>query len=155
MASSSLRTPSYRLHRPSGQAVVTLNGHHIYLGTHGSPESRAEYDRLLAEWLTNCRRLPTSVAVAGSDLTVNELAVAYLRYADSYYVKDGRPTSEQHNLRQAVRPLRQLYGHTLASAFGPLTLKAVRSADGGGRLDSVGDQPADRPDCPNVQVGRL
>jgi hypothetical protein len=43
----SLRTPSYRLHKPTGQAVVTLNCQDRYLGRYGTPESRAEYDRLL------------------------------------------------------------------------------------------------------------
>ena len=42
------RTPSLRHHKPSGQAVVTLDSRDIYLGRFGSPESRAEYDRLLA-----------------------------------------------------------------------------------------------------------
>jgi hypothetical protein len=55
-----VRTPSYRLHKPSGQAVVTLKGRDFYLGRHGSPESRAEYDRLVGEWLANGRRLPGS-----------------------------------------------------------------------------------------------
>jgi hypothetical protein len=43
--------PSYRKHRSSGQAVVTLNGRDIYLGTHGTQASRIEYDRLTGEWL--------------------------------------------------------------------------------------------------------
>jgi hypothetical protein len=45
------RTPSYRLHKPSGQAVVTLGGRDVYLGKFETPESRAEYDRVVAEWL--------------------------------------------------------------------------------------------------------
>ncbi len=32
-----LRVPKYRLHRPTGQAVVTLNGRDTYLGKHGTP----------------------------------------------------------------------------------------------------------------------
>jgi len=28
--------PSYRLHKPSGRGVVTLDGRDIYLGPHGS-----------------------------------------------------------------------------------------------------------------------
>jgi hypothetical protein len=38
-----VRIPSYRLHKPTGQAVVTLSGKDQYLGRHGSPESRAAY----------------------------------------------------------------------------------------------------------------
>jgi hypothetical protein len=41
--------PSYRLHRASGQAVVTLNGVDHYLGLHGTETSRREYDRVTAE----------------------------------------------------------------------------------------------------------
>jgi integrase len=123
-----LRTPCYRRHKPSGQAVVTLAGRDIYLGRYGSPESRAEYDRVVAEWLTNDRRLPTSAPGTGSDSTVNEMLLAYLRFADSYYVKNGKPTTEPSCIRQTVRPLRRLYGHTLARDFGPLALKAVRNA---------------------------
>ena len=114
--------PTYRLHKPSGQAVVTVNGHDFYLGKHGSARSRAEYDRLLAEWLANGRRLPAS------DATVNELLLAYLGFADSYYIKHGRPTTEPASIRQTIRPLRELYGHTLAQDFGPMQLKAVRQA---------------------------
>ena len=45
--------PSYRLHKPTGHAVVTLNGRDFYPGRHGSPASWAEYDRLIAQWLAN------------------------------------------------------------------------------------------------------
>jgi integrase len=117
-----LRTPSYRLHRPSGQAVVTLDGHDTYLGRWDSPESRAEYDRLISEWLVNGRGL----AQPESALTLNELMVRYLRFAESYYVKEGKATSELEAIRQALRPVKHLYGHTLAKDFGPLALKVVR-----------------------------
>jgi integrase len=121
------RTPSYRLHRPSGQAVVTLDGHDCYLGRFGAAESRAEYDRLVAEWLANGRRLP------GADdgvpnLTLDELMLAYWRHVEGYYVKEGRPTSEPDTIRQALRFLRADYGPTPARAFGPRALKAVRQA---------------------------
>lgn len=119
----SVRTPSYRLHRPTGQAVVTIDGKDRYLGRHGTAASRAEYDRLVAEWLANGRRLP-----AARGLSVNELVVAYFRHAESYYVKDGLPTSEVDTLRQALHILRWEYGESGASAFGPLALKAVRQA---------------------------
>jgi hypothetical protein len=39
---------------------------------------------------------------------------------------DGSPTSEIGNFKQAMRPLRQLYGDTLACEFGPLKLKALQ-----------------------------
>jgi hypothetical protein len=71
VSARTLRTPSYRLHRPSGLAVTTLNGRDVYLGRFGSPESRAEYDRLLMEWLSNGRRLPTPAT--GSDVNIAQI----------------------------------------------------------------------------------
>jgi integrase len=121
------RIPSYRLHKPSGQAVVTLSGKDQYLGRHGSAESRTAYERLLAEWLANRRRPPEPQGTF-PDLTLNELLVAYWDHVQTYYVKDGRPTSEPGTIRQALRPVRELYGETRAGDFGPMALKAVRQA---------------------------
>ncbi len=117
------QNPRYRKHKASGQASVTLNGRDFYLGPHGTKASRAEYDRLIGEWLTGGRRLP-----ATSDLTVAELIARYWRRVTGYYVKKGRPTSEQHNIKRAMIPLRQLYGDRQAADFSPLALKAVRQA---------------------------
>ncbi len=117
-----VRTPSYRLHKPTNQAVVTLDGRDFYLGVYGTPKSRAEFDRLIAEWLANGRQL--SADIFGGP-TVNEFLVAYLVHAEGYYRKGGKPTRELDNIKLA---LRQLYGHTLASKFGPLALKSVRSS---------------------------
>jgi integrase len=120
------------LHRQSGQAVVTLpdglgGRRDVLLGKHGIPESRAEYLRVLAEWEANGRRLPPRSAEGSApDLSVNELALAYWKFAESYYRFDGRKGTE-FNLRDALRILKQLYGHTPAAAFGPLALKACRA----------------------------
>ncbi|MFP6693094.1 MAG: hypothetical protein VB875_08760 [Pirellulales bacterium] len=54
----SVRTPKYRLHRASRQALVQINGQRIYLGAHGSEESEEKYKRLVAEWLTSHRMPP-------------------------------------------------------------------------------------------------
>ncbi len=124
----SVRTPSYRLHKPSSQAVVTLSGRDYYLGRYNAPESRAAYDRLIAEWLASGRRLGKASPASGPDLTINELLLAYLQFANGYYVKNGKPTSEPKNICCALRPLRQLYGHTFAKDFGPSGLKMVRQA---------------------------
>jgi hypothetical protein len=77
------RTPSYCLHKASGQAVVRIDGVDHYLGKYGSPESKAEYDRLIAEWLGNGRRLSPPTVADG--LTVAELILAYWQWAERYY----------------------------------------------------------------------
>jgi integrase len=124
-----MHTPSFRHHKPTGQAVVTIDGRDIYLGRFDTPQSRAEYDRLIGEWLANGRTLPPERG-GPADLTINELILAYWKHVQSYYVKHGRPTSEQDTVKQALRFLRppSPYGDTPAKEFGPLALKAVRKA---------------------------
>lgn len=119
------RTPSYCLHRASGQAVVRIDGKDHYLGKYGTPDSRAEYDRLIAEWLGNGRNLAASTTLAS--LSVNEIILAFWRHAEQHYRReDGSPTGETDNYRDALHPLKALYGHTAARDFGPLALRAVR-----------------------------
>ncbi len=118
------RVPSYRRHRPSGQALVTLNGHDFYLGRWRTAGSRREYDRLIAEWLAADRQLTGEHDV--DDLTVTELIARYFRFAKRYYRKAGESTGETENIRYALRPMRRLYGRTAASAFKPTALRAVR-----------------------------
>jgi hypothetical protein len=107
---------------------VTLDGRDFYLGRYGSPESRAEYDRLIVEWIANGRRLPAPTTPAGSDLTVNECLFWFVEWSAGYYRKDGRPTSEARMIRDALKVVRRLYGDIPAADFSPLKLKAVRQA---------------------------
>jgi integrase len=107
--------------------VVTIAGRDIYLGEYDSPESRAEYDRLIAEWLLNGRQSTHAPRDNPDDLTVAELCLRYLEWATEYYRKLGEPTSEVHNVKRAIRTLRRLYGHTAARDYGPLALKATRN----------------------------
>ena len=81
--SKTLRVPSYRRHKPTGQAVVTLSGKDHYLGTWKTAASKAEYNRLIGEWVAAGRCLPASRR--GYDLTVAELGAAYWNCATGYY----------------------------------------------------------------------
>jgi integrase len=117
-----IHIPAYRLHKPTGQAVVTLDGRDLYLGRWNSKQSRQEYDRLVGEWIANGRRLSSTA----NDLTVTELAAAYWRFAHGYYRKNGEPTGTCQGIRIVLKILRQSYGHTLAAKFGPLALKALQ-----------------------------
>ena len=53
-------------------------------------------------------------------------SLIHLKCADGYYLKNGQPTTEPVDIGFSIKPLRQLHGHTLASEFGPIRLKAVR-----------------------------
>lgn len=119
--------PSYRLHKASGQAIVSLpRGDGSYrdylLGEFNTDESRAEYDRLIAEWKSNGRR-----AQAYPDTTIAEMCAAFIDHAEKYYRRpDGSPTNETVNFRAAFRPLTALYAHKEARNFDTLALVAVR-----------------------------
>jgi len=120
----SLRIPAYRKHKPSGQAVVTLNGKDHYLGPHRTAASKEAYNRLVQEWLVRGRRLPES----NIDLIVNTVILAYWCVMELSVTSSASGTTpgELYNQRSALRIVRELYGRTPAAEFGPLALKAVR-----------------------------
>ena len=112
--------PNYRLHKASGQAVVELEGRTLYLGKHGSKASWEEYERRIAEYLANGRKLPPTSAKNG--ISCQELAVHFLEWAEGYYVKNGRPTETFGHCQRALGPLVQHYGNESVNGFSPLSL---------------------------------
>jgi len=50
------RVPSYRLHKATGQGVVTLAGKDHYCGKHGDAASRRKYQELVASWIASGKR---------------------------------------------------------------------------------------------------
>ena len=104
----STREPSYRKHKASGQAVVTIRGKDHYLGPFDSPQSKLKYHRLLVELV---RGEPIAAPESSpADWTVVELADHYLEWAHTHYIKNGEPTSELTNVRRACRCLRECFG---------------------------------------------
>lgn len=115
------RTPKYRQYKPKNLGLVVIDGHAHYLGRYDSPESWEKYHRLLAERHAGSPSISHSSDPIRPDagLLIDELLVDYWdRRVVAYYVKDGRPTSERDNIRQALRFLRRLYGHSPARDFG-------------------------------------
>ncbi len=131
--------PSYLCRKVRGrepQARCRINGKDYYLGPYGSEASRLRYAELIAKFASGIPIDPLAGTNRGTNRgtesddpgpSIAELIVAFLAYAERHYVKNGEPTSEQHCIRAAVRPLRELYGLTPAKDFGPLALKAVRA----------------------------
>ena len=114
--------PKLCLHKASGQGYVYLNGGNVYLGRFDLSETKERYYRLLAEWHAGGRKLPVTKA----EVTVVELCASFWKYAQEHYSPDGRPTDSVSRVKQALRPLRDLYGSMPAASFGPLALAAVR-----------------------------
>jgi hypothetical protein len=127
--------PHYRLHRPTGQAVVTIDGCDYYLGRYGCPDSDSKYERLIKAWRKRQEAISSPTTGTDSALllpeepTVNAISLAYIRHAKTYY----KPTAEGERkevgcIRDALKVLCRLYGRTPASEFGPKALKDVRRA---------------------------
>ncbi len=126
MSRPTSRVPAYRLHKPSGQARAIVNHRHVYLGKYGSDESREKYARLIAELPAASRLSITSKGAVPQAVSINQVILAYWQFATRHYIKDGQSTREVEAIREALRPLRTLYGHTPADEFGPKKLKAIR-----------------------------
>lgn len=115
------RQPSYRLHKPTGQAVVTIAGKDRYLGKHGSDQSRIAYRRIIAEWGAGRQ---ASNSIKSDDVTIAMLVTDYLRHCKSYY-----PDAYNSETAAARRALSFLVDHLSlrVAEFGPLKLKAIRA----------------------------
>lgn len=131
------RNPKLSRHAPSGQGRVRLAGRDHWLGVWPADQSdppppvREAYNRHIADWLRAGR--PTGAAAAAvtgpppAGLTVDELILRYLAFADGYYTDpDGQPTKEAEDIRLSLRPLSALYGSTPAAGFGARAFKLVR-----------------------------
>lgn len=122
--------PKYRHYKPKNLAVVRIDGRDHYLGKYDSAESHEKYHRLLAEWHANGRIAP--VVAKGSEppggaITVGELALAYYRHSEQYYVKNGEVTNQVRMIRLALKVANVLYGSVPVGEFGPMALKACRA----------------------------
>ena len=117
------KIPSLKRHKASSQGYVRINGQVIYLGKYGLPETQQRYHQFIAEWMTaGCQ-----LRVEADDITIVELCCRFWKHAEAYYRRpDGRPGKEMNHFKQALKPLRKLYGHTSAIEFGPLALRTVR-----------------------------
>jgi len=119
------KSPTLRRHKRSGHAYARLSGRQVWFGSYDDPDTHQRFARALAEWNANGRRLPSS----GFDarLRVADIAASYLEFASRFYCgPGGTPTREVANLRDAVRPLLQLYGTLPVQEFGIRQLKTLR-----------------------------
>jgi len=116
-------TPKLRHHKATGQGYAVLSGKYLFFGPYGTPEATQKYHQAIAEWMAAGKQLNPSPDA----ITINQVIASFWTHAQTYYVrKDGTPTFEVNNFRQALRPLSELYGDTLAAEFGPRALAAVR-----------------------------
>ena len=74
--------PSYRLHKATGQAFVELAGRRFIYEKYANKANKEEYEKSIAEYLANSRKLPPTLAKNG--ITRQELAIHFLEWAKDY-----------------------------------------------------------------------
>jgi integrase len=114
--------PSYRLHKASGQAIVTIGGKDHYLGQHGTAESKGKYERLIGEWIAAGRPI-TGPNKPGDDFTITELCAAFWVHVTKEYDRQGEHTK----WKAVLGYLRELYPDLPVKDFGPLALQSLRA----------------------------
>jgi integrase len=125
--------PTYRKY-VDGRAAVSVyraDGTRIQIilpGSHGSDESKREYERILCQLRVGNGRLP--IEKAPTDITIAELVERFMReHVELHYRRpDGTSTGEKHNFVMTFRPLVRLFGSKPATEFSPLDLRTVRDA---------------------------
>lgn len=111
-----------KLHRHThGQAYVKIDGRQIWLGRYGDPIAQERYDRLMAEWLANGRRLPAAEPESPNEVTVSVVVNEYRKHIEA-----SQSPANISCIHSALRPVRRLYGSLPAAKFGPRKLEAVR-----------------------------
>jgi integrase len=133
MPSLTHRLPRYCHHKATGRAVVYLGGKARYLGAYNSPESRALYKSVVADWLDpeskSADDEPASAAARPATptsltLTLTQVICRYRKHAQAYYSE----SREADNLRDAIRPLRVLFGKMKPDDIRTSHLRQVRDA---------------------------
>jgi len=136
LSGSKVRVPSLRLHKASGQAVVTVRGRDIYCGRFGSPEAETTYRGVVADLLAsgaevirhhglsrNASRQRPFTPPSARGITVAELLLAYTEYAERTYLP---PSRECEIVKIACRTVRELFSTLPAADFKQRHLKGVR-----------------------------
>ena len=109
------RVPQLRLHKASGQAVVTVRRRDIYCGRYGSPEADQAYRRVVASLVASgpetvrLQVRPAALGRPASDrahgITVNELLLAF---DDDAQQRFAPPSREIEAIRPVLKTLREL-----------------------------------------------
>ena len=128
------RLPKYRLHRPSGRAVIQFKPLYgpnpKYLdGPYDSTESRAHYQACCSEILAyKLKTRPAKTREDEEPKNKNIVVVIgeHLPWAEVHYGLRGR--KEFAHLKHTCKVLKALYGRHPINKFGPRKLKAVREA---------------------------
>lgn len=165
MSSRDAREPQLLRHVRSNKAFVVVRDEQnrrrqVTLGEWGSPEAHRRYHTELLKWHARQRGGAAAEEVALQPLeplTIADACARWMIHVQAYYRDDqGKPTSEPHACRDAVRPLLAMFADEPIEGFTPRMLKAVRDRMVSG--DPLAPPSARRGWCRNVvnrSVGRI
>lgn len=122
MSRPKVSIPRYGLHKASGRAVCYVNRKAVYLGPYDSPESRKKYAEII-DRLSSGPSTATPSPTPDEPFTVADLCLAFIEREFPRYSRSARGC-----YLTAIRVLRQLYGETPATDFGPLRFRMMRDA---------------------------
>ena len=114
-----LKNKNPKLGKNGNYAVVRYNGKTHRLGKHGTPEALTAYHRFCVELQTNPAFL---VPKDERDITLDEVAAAYLEYAGRRFGK-----TEYGHYRTALSFAVEIYGDQPADAFSYQNMRIVRN----------------------------
>jgi integrase len=118
--------PKYRKHSTRNIGFCELQKkRHYFPGKFNSLESLAGY----AEFIKSIARDDDAELriTQGNDVPINILCAHFLEWAKNRYQKNGRSTGTYEHFRDSiVPPLLDMFGNTLTSQFGPISLKKLR-----------------------------
>ncbi len=117
----SSRLPKMMKHA-TGQWRLRLNGRDYYLSK-DKKAAKAEANQLLAEWVSNDRRLPPKRddERVAEGTTIDEIVIEYHRRE-----LPKRSPSMQERVKRALQPLQDRFGMTVAQSFDAMKLDDVR-----------------------------
>jgi hypothetical protein len=128
------KIPTYRLHKATQQAVVTIAKHDYYLGKYGTKESHDQYNALVNKWQTvkgelTATALRKALRGRSSRATAKKDAISLLDAAKSYrdWSKKRYSTAEHANIEGMLKVVLSLYLHEKAENIGPAELRKIRS----------------------------
>ena len=121
--------PKYRLHKPSGKAVVSIHGKVYYLGQHGTRESRTKYKLLIADLWAKDEELMPIVPSPFEAVRVGLLAVEFAKYAKKKYRhQNGGQKNEWFIIQNILTEIRSTYGDLDVDEFGPRRFESYRQS---------------------------
>lgn len=99
-----------------------LNGKDYMLGPYGSKESKEKYGRLIAQY--GAAPKPNHFGTPTSKTTMRDVVDAFLEHAKKYYAE----SDEHDQYERAAKPIKDLYGSTLAANLTARDFRTIREA---------------------------